>query len=531
MASSGFSWTLLAQALGGIGVFLLGMLVMTEGLKSLAGASVNRWLLRATRSHWSGALSGALGTALLQSSSATTVAAVGFVGAGLLDFSQALGIIFGANLGTTITGWMVALFGFKLQLGLLAMPMVFIGVMLRLFARGRWQQTGHAMAGFALIFIGIDLLQQAMAGYGPLFDPADFPPDSWMTRLELLGIGILVTLVTQSSSAGVAATLTALHTGSIEFAQAAALVIGMDVGTTATAALATIGGSVGARRTGLSHVIFNLLTAIGALIWIDIYNRLLASSFPTAIADDPEIALVGFHSSFNLLGVLLVLPFSRQFARWIERLIPESASAVERALDRALLKEPQAALDAASQVLRQLLDQLLDCVDDLLELDRPPEKGDIERWAHSLGRLQAFLDDIHIPDPRQPGQQRLTALLHAADHLQRLFDRCAEDARRARVARRSPILAEAERALDEAIEQLQQAMEEGDWTRMETLARELYQGVEGRSDALRDALYLDVAAGELDLDEARDQAEALRWLQRVSRHLYRIAHYLAQRAA
>jgi len=110
-------------------------------------------------------------------------------------------------------------------------------------------------------------------------------------------------------------------------------------------------------------------------LWIDVYNRLLASSFPTAIADEPEIALVGFHSSFNLLGVLLVLPFSRKFAVWIERLIPESASAVERALDRALLKEPQAALDAAAQVLRQLLDQLLDCVDDLLELDRPAQKS------------------------------------------------------------------------------------------------------------------------------------------------------------
>ncbi len=526
----GFSWNVLWQALGGVGVFLLGMLVMTEGLKSLAGAHVNRWLVEATRSHWSGALTGALGTALLQSSSATTVAAVGFVGAGLLEFSQALGIIFGANLGTTITGWMVALFGFKLQLGLVAMPLVFVGVMLRLFGRGRWSRIGHALAGFALIFIGIDLLQQAMEGYGPLFDPQDFPPDSWWTRLRLVGIGILVTLITQSSSAGVAATLAALHAGSIEFGQAAALVIGMDVGTTATAALATIGGSIEARRTGLSHVIYNLMTAAGALIWIDLYSRWLSDAFPQAIARNPEIALVGFHSSFNALGVLLVLPFSKQFARWIERLIPDSPSRVERELDEALLKEPQAALQVASQVLRRLFAELLVSVDDLLELGRAADDARLRQWQRDLEQLQRFLDAIHIPDPQQPGQQRLTALLHAADHMQRLFDRCAEGIESAERARRSRILLQTERALDDAIERLLEALESGDGERLETLAEALYHGIDGNSDALRDALYLDVAEGELTVEEARRQSEALRWLQRVSRHLYRIGHYLAKQA-
>jgi len=523
---AGFSWTVAGQVLGGVGVFLLGMLVMTEGLKSLAGARVNRWLVEATRSHWSGALTGALGTALLQSSSATTVAAVGFVGAGLLEFSQALGIIFGANLGTTITGWMVALFGFKLKLGLLAMPLVFVGVMLRLFGPGRWSRIGHALAGFALIFIGIDLLQQAMAGYGPLFDPRDFPPDSWWTRLRLVGIGILVTLITQSSSAGVAATLVALNAGSIEFGQAAALVIGMDVGTTATAALATIGGSIGARRTGLSHVVYNLLTALGALLWIDLYSRGLADWLPQAIEQNPEIALVGFHSSFNALGVLLVLPFSRQFAGWIERLIPESPSRVERELDAALLKEPQAALEAAAQVLKRLFSELLDCVDDLLEHGESDELRQT-RWKPDLQQLQEFLDAIHISDPQQPGQKRLTALLHAADHLQRLHDRCSEDADRASHLQHSPILFEAGRALDEGIEELLEALDRGDAGQLAARAESLSRGIESVSDALRDALYLDVAEGELTVEAATRQAEALRWLQRVSRHIWRIAHYLA----
>ena len=155
----------LITALGGIGVFLLGMVVMTEGLKSLAGARISAWLADATRSPASGAVTGAIGTAILQSSSATTVAAVGFVGAGILTFSQSLGIIFGANLGTTITGWMVALVGFKLKLGSLLLPLIFGGVLLRIFASGRLASIGYACAGFGLIFVGIDLLQQAAAQY------------------------------------------------------------------------------------------------------------------------------------------------------------------------------------------------------------------------------------------------------------------------------------------------------------------------------------------------------------------------------
>jgi len=149
-------------AIGGLGIFLLGMLVLTDGLKKLVGGRLQTFLARRTNSPLSGALSGAATTAVLQSSSATTVAAVGFVGAGLLSFNQALGIIFGANIGTTVTGWLVALIGFKLQIGLLLLPAVLLGVLLRLFARGWWRHAGFALAGFGLLFVGIDFLQQGM---------------------------------------------------------------------------------------------------------------------------------------------------------------------------------------------------------------------------------------------------------------------------------------------------------------------------------------------------------------------------------
>ena len=139
---------IIITALGGLGLFLLGMIVMTAGLRELAGDAIRTALMRFTHTPSSGALTGATCTAILQSSSATTVAAVGFVAAGLMSFTSALGIVFGANLGTTVTGWLVALIGFKLKIGLLAMPMVLVGAILRLFGSGKLRSAGFALAGF-----------------------------------------------------------------------------------------------------------------------------------------------------------------------------------------------------------------------------------------------------------------------------------------------------------------------------------------------------------------------------------------------
>ncbi|MDQ1362380.1 MAG: phosphate:Na+ symporter, partial [Pseudomonadota bacterium] len=141
------------NAIGGLGLFLLGMVIMTDGLRSMAGDAVRNVLMRFTRSPLSGAVTGAVTTVILQSSSATTVTAVGFVGAGLMSFSQALGVIFGANIGTTLRGWVIVLVGFKLQLGLILMPLILFGALARLLSRSYMAHIGFALAGFGLIFV------------------------------------------------------------------------------------------------------------------------------------------------------------------------------------------------------------------------------------------------------------------------------------------------------------------------------------------------------------------------------------------
>ena len=246
------------QALGGLGLFLVGMNMLTEGLRGLAGDRLRLILRKSTETPLKGVVAGAATTAMVQSSSATTVATVGFVAAGLMTFQQALGVIFGANIGTTITGWLVAIVGCKLDLGLVLTPVVLGGALLNLFSPNPWKQLGWAWAGFGVLFIGIDALKDGMVAFRGIVTPDSFPADTLSGRLKLVVLGTVLTVITQSSSAGVASALAALAVGAITLPQAAALVIGMNVGTTFTAMVATLGGGTASRRTGVSHVIFNL---------------------------------------------------------------------------------------------------------------------------------------------------------------------------------------------------------------------------------------------------------------------------------
>lgn len=514
----------LFEIVGAIGVFLLGMVVMTEGLKALAGARVSRWLAEATRSPWSGAATGAFGTAILQSSSATTVAAVGFVGAGLLSFPQALGIIFGANIGTTITGWMVALLGFKLQLGSLLLPLIFVGVLLRLFAGARLAPFGYALAGFGLIFVGIDLLQQAAAQYADLVDLGGLPADSLGGRLRLVAIGIVITLLTQSSSAGVAAALVALNSEVIGLQQALALVIGMDVGTTITAAIAAVGGSTGTRRTGFSHVIYNLFTALGALALIGPFVYFWQAMQPAGA----EIALVAFHSLFNVLGALLILPFAAQFARMVEKLVPDRGPRFATSLEPTLISEPGIALLAAHKVIVREFLTLLVNINFVLERADVEFRADLRALSGLLEETRVFLDRIHLQDSDSAESRRLVALIHASDHLQRLRERCEEDLDRAVNASQRPELAEVETVLDDRVDQIIAAIENNDFDAAEGLAEAGSAHIRDAEDPLRETLYREVAQGVIDVRYATESAEALRWLTRVSRHISRICHYLGE---
>jgi len=509
------------SALGGVGLFLLGMLMLTEGLKTLAGTRMREVLARFTATPLSGATTGALTTAAIQSSSATTVTAVGFVASGLLTFPQALGIIFGANIGTTLTGWFVAILGFQLDLGELVLPLVFVGALLRLAARGRVAMLGQALAGFCLLFIGIDYMKDGMTAFQGVVTPTDFPADTLFGRLQMVAIGVLITLVTQSSSAGVATALAALGAGAINFPQAAALVIGMDVGTTFTAVLATVGGGTMAKRTGFAHVIYNVLTGLMAFLLVGPFTALVS---PTLGAGNQQVALVAFHSLFNFLGVILVLPFTKPFARLVEALVPEKGHALTKSLDPVVLRDPKAAVELAITAV----DQLSRAVTDHLcaEIGTSPpiaeETYASQELEKALSQTRDFLDQIKIPADSKELSEKSKGMFHALDHLERLLYR-SNQAERIAALEEDRQLLRLKRLL--ASTALQHARPENPEA-CENLLDRLRRLMRRQRKVRRDKIVSDAVTGAISDEDALIRLDALRWLQRVSYHLWRIRLHL-----
>lgn len=512
----------LIHAAGGLGVFLLGMVVMTEGLRGLAGDALQRILRRFTRSPLSGAATGAGITALVQSSSATTVTAVGFAGAGLIGFPAALGIVFGANLGTTITGWMVALLGFKIQLGLVAPCAVLAGVLLRLFGRGRWSAAGTALAGFGLVFLGIEFLRAGLEGLEGVVTPESLPGGGVLGRLQLLAIGAAITLVTQSSSAGVATALAALSVGAIQLDQAASMVIGMDLGTSATAAMATVGASLPARRTGWAHVIYNVLTAGLALLLLPLYTQWLATPGAGAPRLDPTVALVAFHSGFNVLGIAVILPFASPFARLVERLVPERPTPFSDRLDRALVAEPEVAIQAVGPTLADLAAQAFAVVRTQLE-GRRGEKIHRDRTglvALGLEEVERYLA-LLAPSGGEAGAARRAVALHCIDQLSRLLGRVGRSPTPQTLASLPELLewtVRLEEALPETLELERAGSLEGRIEGVRAAMRE-------RRPAFRDEVTERASRGDLSAAGALEAMDAFRWLERVAHHAWRTVHH------
>ncbi|WP_245596844.1 Na/Pi cotransporter family protein [Leisingera aquimarina] len=512
-------WNVL-PTLGGIGLFLIGMLLLTGGLRTLAGARLRSILGRFTSTPATGAATGAVTTAAIQSSSATTVAAVGFVASGLLTFPQALGIIFGANIGTTMTGWLVAILGFKLDLGQAMLPVILVGALLALSGRRKISYLGQALAGFSLIFIGIEQMKSGLETFQGIVTPADFPSDSFTGRLKLVAVGVLITLVTQSSSAGVATALAALSAGAVNFQQAAALVIGMDVGTTFTAVLATLGGGTMARRTGVAHVIYNLMTGVLAFFLL---GPFAAAVSYLAGSQASLTALVAFHSVFNLLGVIFILPFARPFARLIEFLIPDRGAALTQSLDHLILRDPAAATTAAKVAVDRLTTA---AIHHLRSITGAPGKGrssyEWDQLTSALAETRTYLDKIKLSGNASMEFAEIKGMYHILDHLDRLLYRCTQTDRISelpndmRLRRLTGVLTLATANAGHA----------GSPDECEQLLNRVRRIMRQQRESQRDRLISEAADGTLPDETAWLRLDAVRWLHRVAYHLWRIRLHL-----
>lgn len=499
--------------MGGTGLFLFGMEGMTAALRELAGGGMRRWLARFTTTPLRGVLTGLGATALIQSSTAVTLMTIGFVGAGVISFAQALGVLFGANIGTTLTGWIVVFLGFKLQLGTIALPVMLGAALMALLGGARVARAGRMLAGLALMFIGLDMMQDAATGLEGLITPERLPGDGLWGRLALVLIGVVLVTLMQSSTAGITLALVLLGTQAITFAQAAAMVIGMNVGTTFTGLLAAIGGARAVRMTALANLLFNIGTAALAFPLLGLVAPLLHA---TPLGGDDQTALVLFHSLFNILGTALFLPFTGAFARLVARLVPERQATLAAPLDPRLLRDEGAALDAALMVgdavaVRQAraLAAALAPEPDLRPLSALPP-----RTAPALEALEGWLARISIAPDNAPLLARYSAVLHRIDHLRRLQDRLEDHAALAAVAD-MPRLARPAYVL--AVRATAQAPADAQ-SRLAGLVR-------ARAKTERRAALRPPARGVAGLPEAMEKSDAARWLARVADHLASAARW------
>ncbi len=346
---------LISTLIGGLGLFLMGMHLMTSGLKAAAGPALKNTLKAGTRSRLRGLASGTLITALVQSSSAVTVATIGFVNAGLLNLAQSVTVIYGCNIGTTMTSWLVALVGFKIKIDAFALPLVGLGMVANLAGHNpRIKQLGVALAGFGIFFIGLDFLKNAFTGLEQSLPLATLGSSPLGLFLMVLA-GFVLTFLMQSSSAAMAVTLSLAASGAIPLSASGALVIGANVGTTSTAMLAVIGATPNAKRIAAVHVIFNLVTALAGIILLLLGSDLITRSLQPDPAELVTL-LALFHTLFNLLGVLLMWPITQTLVTFLKQRFrtQEEDEGRPRYLDKNIVGTPTLALEAMCRELGRI---------------------------------------------------------------------------------------------------------------------------------------------------------------------------------
>lgn len=343
-------WKLLA----GIGIFLFGMYLLEDAVKTLSGKAFRKIISYYTKGRLRAIGSGTMVTAVLQSSSAVSLMVLAFVGAGVMNMENAIGVMIGANIGTTFNAWIVAILGFKLKIETFALPFIAVGGGSLLFfsSTSRWFSISRLLLGFGFLFLGLDYMKVSVESFSQNVDIRQLP-DYGLWFYLLLGAGL--TAMMQASSATIAIVMTAFHTQLISFDMGAAMIIGANVGTTITVLLGSMGKGVRAKKlVGLSHLVFNMITGLVAFLAIHPAVRLVGML--VNIETNGVTALALFHTIFNIVGAIIFFPFIGLLARTLVKIYPYRKTILTVYLDRT----PPEVTDAAGAALGKEICHLLD---------------------------------------------------------------------------------------------------------------------------------------------------------------------------
>ena len=425
-ATAPTSWHTIAQLLGGVGLFLLGMTLLTEGLKSLSGPRMRASLQRVTARPARAFGAGIAMTVATQASSATVLATVGFITAGMLTLTSAIPIIAGATVGTSSTTWIVATVGLNAEISTVLLPLLAAGALMRAVGRGNWRHLGTAIAGITVILLSIAFIRTNVAQVAQAVDLTAREAHSIGGRLTLTAIGALLAVAMQSSAAPIALAIVAMHGGAVGFDEAAHLAIGATVGTTSTGILATIGTRASARRISAAWVA--CAAAQGAIAfllfpWLQPAAEAIGRSVAAGTGADPQaVAMAAFHTGFTVLGAVPVLLATGPLALALRRLIPDRSDlppVVE--YDRAALDVPSIAAATARRGLAETGVAVSGTA--LLALRGTSRETLADRLTNvtaSLDATRAFIGRIQVPEGDNDTVEVQRGSVGALDHLTRM---------------------------------------------------------------------------------------------------------------
>jgi phosphate:Na+ symporter len=516
---------LISQLFGGVGLFLLGVFLMTDGLKTAGGEALRGILVKFTGRPFTAFISGTGLTVLVQSSSATTLATIGFVSAGILSFSQAIGLVIGATLGTTSTGWLVSLVGLKFGIGKFAFLMVGLGAIARLVTHGRNAALALSVAGFGLMFVGIDSLQAGMVALSGSISAEQLPHGTLLGRGLLVIIGVVLTVIMQSSAAAIATTLAAFHSGVIDLEQGASLVIGQSIGTTFTSALAAMHATVPAKRTAFAHVLFSAIAGILAFATVPLFVVAIRKAADAIGWQPGAVVLAAFHSGFTLLAALLVLPAVGKFSAVIERFIPERHPSLTRRLDASVAELPDVAIEAVRRTLEDVLAAMISEIRQVLRTDVRSAPDYMNAVKNALKETRRFLGTGPSFSTKRDQFGSRVAVIHAWDHLTQLAEVIGKAPK--------PALPDAAARLEGPKRILMELLDKTESEAEQENAKSTLDTIRNRSQELaelrrRERAGLLEGAAQLSVDPgaAVRILKGLRWFDAVGYHVWRAFHHL-----
>lgn len=389
----------------GVSILLFGMITLEEGFKVFTKGPLRSILGKATDKLYKSISLGAIVTAFIQSSSLVSVITISFISAGLISLAGGIGLIFGANIGTTATAWLVAGFGLKIKISILAMPMLIFGIIFSFQKSKSFKGIGNILTGLGFFFLGIHFMKEGFDVFSEYFDLTVYAVPGFLGVVIYTGIGIFITTILQSSSASLALVLTALSAGQIEYENALALAIGTNIGTTITALIGSLGSNIAGRRLAMAHLIFNFITGIVALSFIfplakfvDKLSELIGIS-----QNDYALKLALFHTIFNLLGVLIMIPLIKKLEKLLIYLIKDHRIKdidEPKFLNRAALEFPQTAISSLENETKYLFENaIFEIVTHSLNIHRSDILSDIKSKIlikKSQSEIDIDIRDVYV---------------------------------------------------------------------------------------------------------------------------------------